>query len=734
MRFIRLYLLTLAALILCLARQAVAAPVPDNIGGQVRAEVDGRPILFPLLKSDIKADVSGDLASVTVVQTFVNPALVPLNATYLFPLNEDAAVHAMEMRVGDEVVKAKIARRDTARQTFEAAKTAGKAAALLQQQRPNMFTQDVANLMPGTTIVVTIEYVQTVPRIDGRYELVVPLIVGPRYMPNPIQSNVLASNGEPVHDTEPMPAQSNGQWSFSSLPDYPPVNGLTAPSSIDEDRVSIAVNLKAGVPIKGVTSATHAITTTGDETQTERKVTLTNDRTIDNRDFVLRYDLAGDTIKAGFLVHKDAQGGTFSLLIEPPDSPDSGYVTPREIVFLLDTSGSMGGAPIEASKQFMATALGALTPRDYFRVIRFANSASEFSTAPVQATPENLQQALGYVNSLSADGGTEVLAGLRQAFRMPGLPNIRRLLVFLSDGYVGNEAEILRMVAANIGQTRTYVFGIGTSVNRYLLTEMANVGHGLARIVDPTEKGSDAAITFAKKLQSTVMTDIAVDWSDVGATDVTPAAVPDLFAGDSIRIQGRFAGSGSHTIKVTGKVNGHSASLPLLINLPAKATGEATKAIPLIWARSQIADRMREIVVPTNLRRSGSSDAGLEKAVTDLGLAHSLVTQWTSFVSVSEKIVNAEPSSARDNSVNLPMVKGVGPGAYGVVAPEQRGIQASNPTTTQMAFSGAATPEPDAVGGLFAVLLSLIGLLVHGSLSMRASSLPTPVGSASHAK
>lgn len=717
MRIIHVLLLVAISLVWNPARRAEAAPTPDDLGGQVRAEVDGRTIQFPSLKTDIKADVSGDLAYVTVVQTFVNPALVPLNATYLFPLNENSAVHAMEMRVGDEVVTAKIARKEAARQEFEAGKRAGKAAALLEQHRPNMFTQEVANLMPGATIAVTFQYVQTVPRVDGAYELAIPLIVGPRYVPAPATPSAVAANDAQMIDAGPA-AQPLGEWSFGPAPAYPPVNGLTAPQAIDEDRVAIVVNLKAGVAINHVTSATHAIATTGDDTQTERSVTLAAGRTIDNRDFVLRYALAGGAIQAGLLAHKDERGGAFSLLLEPPESPPAADVTPREIVFLLDTSGSMSGRPIDASKRFMATALGSLTPRDYFRVIRFANTASEFSSAPIQATPENIQHALTYVNALSADGGTEVLAGLRQAFNMPALPSARRLLVFLSDGYVSNEAEILRMVAANIAQTRTYVFGIGTSVNRYLLAEMAHLGRGFVRIVDPTEEASEAAVAFAKKLEATVMTDISIDWGTLSVSDTTPVSIPDLFAGDSIRIQGRYAGSGPHTIKVTGKINGRSATLPLSIDLPGETTGDATKAIPLVWARSQIADHMRELMAPPNLRQTGISDAAIEKNVTELGLAHALVTQWTSFVAVSQKIVNTDPGSAQDRGVNLPMVKGIGPKAYGAT---ERTRHVSNPVLTQAAFSGAATPEPEMIGGLFAVLLSLIAMAFHRSRSLRTS-------------
>lgn len=710
-------------------KSLLGAPAPDELSGQVRALVDGRTIQFPSLKTDITADVQGDLAAVTVVQTFLNPTTVPLNATYLFPLSKDAAVHAMRMKVGDEIIEARIDRKAQARQTFETAKREGKSATLLEQHRPNMFTQNVANLMPGMPIEVTLKYVQTVARVDGAYELAVPLVVGPRYMPRSAP-DVLARMTTPDTDRDAPPAAPVGQWTFAPPPAYPPVNGLDAPETIDEDRVSIRVNLAAAVSIEEVSSATHAISIDGGDDLETRSVTLAGGRTIDNRDFVLRYKLAGEAVQAGLLTHVNESGGTFSLLIEPPAIPADDAITPREIVFVLDTSGSMGGAPMEASKAFMTEALRALRPTDYFRIIRFSSSASELTSGPVAATPSNLRHALSFVSGLTANGGTEVLSGLRKAFAIPAMPETHRMLVFLSDGYVGNEAEILRMVAENIGRAHTYVLGVGTGVNRYLLAEMAHQGRGFMRIIDPTEKGEEAAVAFARKLDTTVMTDLSIDWGTLNVADVTPQAMPDLFAGDSLRIQGRFTGGGAHTIKINGKVNGRNATLPLQITLPDRATGQETQAIPLIWARSQIKDHMRELMVPGHLRRSGLSDSDIETAVTQLGLGHSLMTQWTSFVAVSMKVVNPEPQMARDADVNLPMVKGVGPGAYPNAGAVQGGIpgrqpqpmlppqplppqqRASNPVyqtvaALQHTFGGTSTPEPEAVGALGVTLVGL---------------------------
>jgi Ca-activated chloride channel family protein len=725
-------LCAVVALLLVSGRAGAAAPPDDKgLAGRITAETGGKVIDFPSLRTDIVADVQGDLATVTVTQTFVNPAATPLNATYLFPLHKDAAVFAMTMEVGDEIVEAKIKEREEARQTFEQGKREGKAAALLEQHRPNMFTQEVANLMPGDPIKVTLKYAQTVPRIDGAYELVVPLVVGPRYIPagaanRPLVAGLVQSPPPPdrpaADGDAPGTAPATGIWQLAPVPDYPEVAGLTIPATIDADRVSIRVNLASGMPIAGVTSATHALAVAGDATA--KTIALAEGRTVDNRDFILRYALSGSAPQAGLLAHRGERGGTFSLLIEPPQAAAEADVTPREMVFVLDTSGSMAGLPIEASKTFMRHALQSLRPADQFRIIRFSSSASELASGPIPATPRNVAAGIAYVGGLTADGGTEVLAGLRRAYGVAQSPGTLRIVVFLSDGYVGNEPEILRLVAGNVGQGRLYAFGIGSAVNRYLIEEMARHGRGISRIIDSSDKSHEAAIQFARRLKTPVLTDIQIDWGDLKPRDVTPPQIPDLFEGDSIRIQGRFDGAGTHLVKVSGRVNGRPALLPLKIDLPAESTGAAHEAIPLVWARSRIADHMHELMVPPALRASGLDDAALKAAVTGLGLKYSLVTQWTSFVAVSERKVNPDPASARDTGVPLPMVKGVEPSAYPNAPGRQavlggtRTIAASGPfVPSSQPMSGSAAPEPGHILGLGLVALLLLWRLRRRSLT-----------------
>jgi len=658
-----------------------------EMGGTIEAIINGKKLSFPSLKTDINVGIKGDLATVKVTQTFNNSMDIPINATYLFPLNKDSAVYGMTMYVGDEIIEAKINKIEKAKKIFKKAKKEGKSAALLVQHRPNMFTHNIANLMPDLPIKVELKYVQTIPRVDGDYELLVPLVVGPRYQPSDSgKSPEIIDDGVNIGSQEIRSDRQFGKWEIEKLPQYPSVRGLNIPDTINKERVSINIKLDSSVPILHAYSKTHKLNIEGEKSY--KNITLAKGRVIDNSDFVFRYNLSGVSTQSGFLTHRDERGGFFSMLIEPPINPEKNDITPREMVFVLDTSGSMSGMPIAASKVFMKHALNNLRETDYFRIIQFSSNAKEYTSSPVIANLANIKAAIEYVNSMYASGGTEMNYAIDQAFSMKPMKNTLRLVTFLTDGYIGNEASILGRANEKIGDARIYVFGIGSSVNRYLISEMARVGRGFARIIDPTEDPKEAAQDLAKRIQSPVLTDISVDWGDINVKDVIPERIPDLFTGDSIRIQGKFIGSGSKIITVNGLVNGRGASIPMKVKLD-DSKGEA---IPLIWARQKIAEYMRKLT-KVNRNSDKINYNKIKQKITQLGLEYSLVTKWTSFVAVSNMIYNKKPESAKSSQVPLPKVKGVTSKAYGV-------------------FSGSSTPEPQ-------ILVSFLIIAIAGLLARR---------------
>ena len=686
------------------------AVIRPELGGTIKVHTkEGAEFDLPALKTDLNVHIEGDLAGVTVVQTFINPTQEPLHATYLFPMNKDAAVHGMQMEISDEIVEAKIKKIEKAKKIFKKAKKEGKTASLLTQHRPNMFTQKIANLIPGLPIKITLKYAQTINKVDNEYQLVVPLIVGPRYQPLGSGKAPLVVDQNIAVGVKKVRSDSTyGQWEIESLPKYPSVFGPNAQFQVDRERVSVKVNIKAGIPITNVYSHTHELDISG--TEKDKVATLSDGRTIDNRDFVLNYRLTGKSTQASILTHRKEKDGYFSLLIEPPTVPQNQDITAREMIFVLDTSGSMSGEPMNASKVFMRHALKTLRPDDYFRIINFGSRSHEFTNSPIRATQNNLYRGQKHIDSLNANGGTEIAPAIVKAFSSPLISQTLRIVIFLTDGYVSNESEVMQLINEKIKDARIYAFGVGTSVNRYLLSEMGRIGHGFARYIDPTENSEEVAMKFARTLSSPLLTDISIDWNKLNVSEVTPEIIPDLFSGDSIRIQGKYEGSGLQTIRVNGKVQGREASLPLQLNLPQENFYDAsTSVIPLVWARSKISDYMRQLNAKSNVSNKFSDE--LKFKVTTLGLDHSLATKWTSFVAVSRRGVNPEPEMTTEAQVPLPMVKGVKTTAYPSstsILGSRKVIKANNNTPSILGTNMAANslPEPKTVAGLFMLMVA----------------------------
>ncbi len=639
-------------------------PLP---GGMIEGEIDGRVVTCPLLKTDMKAYIHGDVATVELTQTFTNPHEKPMHARYVFPLPPDAAVYAMRMRIGQRVIEAQIKRKEEAEQVFEQAKAEGKQAALLTQHRPDVFTQQVANLMPGDRILIELRYAHAVPKRDGVFRYHFPMVVGPRYVPEK-----RGAEGEP----EPLEL---GQW---NLPASAPV---APPDSVDPERVGIEVHLDAGMPVRWMDSNSHVIDV-HEKGVGKRLIRLAAGRTIDNQDFVLAYALAGKKVTAGVTTWARNGKGVLSVLIEPPARAAASKITPREMVFVLDCSGSMHGVPLDTSKRFMRQALANLRPTDRFRIIRFSHTASGFAETPLPATEKNIRRGLEFIDSLSGSGGTEMTTGIRAALDPKPVPGALRIVVFLTDGYVGNDADIVRLIRQRRGTARLFSFGIGNAVNRYLLSEMARAGRGAARFVRPEEDPEKAADQLAERLDAPYLTDVRLAWEGASFSDPTPARLPDLFMGERLRILVRYDEPGAARLTVHGRIAGKAVQLPLEVELPAD--DPSGQALDVLWARGQIEDRMIDFMDPA---AGQDRREKLEEEVIVLGLEHKLVTRWTSFVAVAREAVNPS-GQADDADVAVPQVKGVSHLAY-----------------PQKAFFGSSVPEPEqwaAIG-----LLMLLALL-----------------------
>ncbi|MEO8050745.1 MAG: VIT domain-containing protein [Acidobacteriota bacterium] len=577
--------------------------------------------LCPLLHTDVKADISGPLARVTVEQQFQNPFDETIEAVYTFPLASDGAVDSMTMYIGDSIVRGKIKPKDEARAIYEAAKYAGHLAGLLDQERPNIFTQAVANIRPGENVKIVIRYVETVKYEDGNYAFSFPMVVGPRYNPR----------------GTPNAASIN-----------PPVTPKGTRAGHD---ISVQVSLDAGVPINFLRSLTHDV-----EIQrpgaSKAMVTLRNKAELPNKDFVLQYDVSGAKIANAVMTHRDARGGFFTMILQPPARVPADEITPKELIFVLDTSGSMNGFPIDKAKETMKLALEGLYPQDRFNLITFAGDTYVLFPRPVAATAENLAKAKEFLASRRGGGGTEMMKAIRAALEPSDEQDHVRVVCFMTDGYVGNDMEIIGEVKKH-PNARVFSFGIGSSVNHFLLDQMAREGRGEVEYVGLEDDGSAAARRFHERVRTPVLTDLRLEWGGVAVSEVFPARLPDLFSAKPLIISGRYDSPGRGILRLRGKQAGRDFVRDIPVILPADQP--AHPVLATLWARRKVDALMAK---NWNGMQSGDPGPEIKEAITKLGVDFSLMTQFTSFVAVEDSI-RTEGGAPRRVEVPVEMPSGV---------------------------------------------------------------------------
>jgi Ca-activated chloride channel family protein len=572
--------------------------------------------LCPLKHTDVKAQISGFLSRVTVTQEFENPFKEKIEAVYTFPLPQNAAVDDMTMLVGNRTVRGKILRREEAEAVYEAAKNRGQTASLLNQERPNVFTQSVANILPGEQIKITINYVETLKYEEGSYEFVFPMVVGPRYIPG----NATGAQGNGfAPDTD-------------SVPDGSKITPAPAPPGMRAGHdISLDVTLDAGLRIDALDSKTHDVAVERPNDRSAR-ITLKDLATIPNKDFILRYDVAGKKIEDAVLTHSSGTGGFFTLMLQPPERVTVEDVTPKELVFVLDTSGSMSGFPIEKAKETMKLALDNLYPSDTFNLITFSGDEHILFPEPVPATKENLAKAQAFLESRQGSGGTEMMKAIKASMDPSDKQDHIRIVCFMTDGYVGNDLQIIGEVQKH-PNARVFAFGIGNSVNRFLLDSMAKYGRGEVEYLALNDDGSAAARRMHERIRNPLLTDISVDWNGLAVSDVYPKTIPDLFSAKPVVLTGRYSGNSKGTIRLKGKMSGRDFVREIPVDFSSAQTRDV---LATLWARTRVDDLMSQ---DFNGAQQGNMKDEVKQSIIQLGLDYRLMTQFTSFVAVEEMIV-----------------------------------------------------------------------------------------------
>ncbi len=584
---------------------------------------------LPLKSTQVSAVIAGVIADVTVVQTYANNGRLPLEAVYIFPGSTRAAVHGLTLQVGERRIVAEIKKRVEARQTYEAAKASGKTASLLEQQRPNVFQMNVANILPGDEVRVELHYTELLVPDEGVYSFVYPGVVGPRY------SNQPATTTDPTERWVANPYLHEGES--------------------DPMRFELELSLVPGLPIQAASCRTHATKLDYLNDHQAHLVLDPQETNASNRDFVFNYRLAGAGIKSGIILSEGQDENFFLLQLQPPAHPVAAEIPPRDYVFVIDISGSMHGFPLDVAKQLMRDLLGSLRPTDTFNLLLFSGSNRTLAPASLPASQANIEAAINLLAHYEGSGSTELLPALKEALALPQGENTARTISVITDGYVTVETEAFDLVRRNLNRANLFAFGIGTSVNTFLMEGLARAGQGEPFIVSEAAQAPAVAKRFRDMVATPVLTRVGVEFEEFQPYEVEPLAFPDLLAQRPVVVYGKWRGPKAGRVTLHGLTGGKPYSETLALD--QATTLPSNDALSHLWARARIA-QLGDYV---NLQHD---DEGRVAQITELGLKYSLLTKYTSFVAVDQVVRRTTPELSTVKQP-LPLPAGVSDEAVG---------------------------------------------------------------------
>lgn len=611
------------------AEPAPAAPMPVNSdGGLVLRSIGGVAKDVPAMRlgTDIVADVDGQTARVTVTQAFRNTSDQWMEATYLYPLPDNGAVDTLKMVVGDRIFEGRIKPKEEAREIYEEAKANGQKAGLVEQHRPNMFRNSIANVGPGETVLVQIEFQAPIQQVAGDYSLRMPLVVGPRYIAGSAKDGGSLSRAALLAGASDIVAPT-------ADPD------MVARAGGGLNPVSITVNLDPGFTADTISSPYHAVNVAGEGPT--RTITLADGAVPANRDFELRWSAAGEAPSLGLFREKHGELDYVMATITPPSAERTGAVPPREMIFVIDNSGSMAGESMPAARRSLLYALETLRPQDRFNIIRFDDTMTQLFPDAVAASGRNIEQAKSFTHSLEAEGGTEMLPALEAALDDKSVDGRVRQVVFLTDGSLSNEAEMMEEISRNRGQSRVFMVGIGSAPNTFLMRRMAEAGRGTFTHVGYGDEAESQMQRLLDRLARPVATDLTATVNG-GNIDFAPRDLPDLYAGEPLVLLGRTRHL-QGTLTVSGLIEGRRWSQTIDLS-----QGSQSDVVAKLWAYRRIAEVEAE-------RWSGeTSYERADESIEELGMAFHLVTSRTSLIAVDD--TPSRPEGAMLTREELPLL------------------------------------------------------------------------------
>jgi len=628
-----LLLILIPGTVFILATQGASETPADNTLSPYFYIENGDPSIdnFPLKNTDVAVTINGVIADVVVTQQYENNGTRPINARYIFPASTRAAVHGMQMRIGDNLIRAQIKEREKAQQVFDKAKKKGQSASLLKQQRPNVFSMSVANIMPGDRVDIELRYTEILVPESGTYQFVYPTVVGPRYSSDPIA-------GAPESDMwvkNPYLEQGSD-----------PGTGFT-----------ISVHISTGLPLQEAVCTSHKTDLIWKE-QSVADIRLSDSEPFGgDRDFILNYRLAGKEIESGLMLYEGEDENFFLLMVQPPERIAPEDIPPREYIFVVDVSGSMNGFPLNTAKKLLKDLIGNLRPAEKFNVILFAGSSKLLSPESLPATKENIASAISLIEHQRGGGGTELRAGLERGFGLPGDESFSRTVLIITDGYISAEKKVFDLIRNNMNTTNVFSFGIGSGVNRYLIEGMARAGQGEPFVVTSPGDARSLGERFRQYVSSPVLTGITVGYDGFQPYDVEPVHIADLFAERPVVLFGKWRGKPEGAITIGG--SGGQGQYVKTFSVSETRPQPGNSALRYLWARTRVA-----VLSDFGF---GKQDAEAIREVTSLGLTYNLLTAHTSFVAVEEEVRNPAGDS-RDVDQPLPLPNNVSNLAVGGIA------------------------------------------------------------------
>jgi len=621
-------------------------------------ETENLAALFPLLSMDVKAEIVDGIVRAKVTQVYANRGTDPIEASYLFPLSNRAAVHGMKMKIGERVIIADIAEKEKAKVIFEKAKQEKKVVSLLEQYRPNVFQTKVANILPGKRIEIEIEFTELLQPEELVYEWVFPTVVGPRY----------SSSKEQIKGSE--------KWVEN------PYFKTDAGDSLEDfTSFSLEAKVSGSVNFKGFRCKSHKPEIDYKSTnEVVVKIDSSQPGFQADRDFILQYQLAEDKIISGLLAHKGEKENYFLINVQPPKRVKPKHIPGREYIFIVDVSGSMSGFPLDTTKELFSDLANDLRETDKFNILFFAGGSKLLSEESLSATPENIERAIRMMDAQSGGGGTELEKALKRALSLDKNHDISRSFVVITDGFISAESSCFDLIRETRNKANVFCFGIGSSVSRHLVDGIAKVGGGEPFVVTHPNESKEVADRFKEYISSPVLTNIQIQAKGIKISDVQPANVNDLFANRTLMISGKWKGENPGHVIITGKTgNGQTFTQ----KMPLEPTSNHNNpALEPLWARHTV----RELVDFQQV----APDSDLEARITNLGLKYNLITPYTSFVAV-DKTPQEFKGNTKKIIQHLPLPSGVS-------------INATAPGK----FINGSIPEPSAI---YLLLISVISAL-----------------------